>query len=283
MKLCTKCREELDDGVIFCPGCGTKQYLIQSDKEHLGRLLVQIPKCKLVMLGLLPIECTLAVWDNRIAVIGNNGKNLMDLSLTAIASVEIVKQTLNVKNMKEKVFQIAFPPEEADFIFYVRNLIWDYRQGCFNTGSFAGVSETGDAGTRIAGVGLSMWMQEKPVAEQSTLKGTIGAEKMYVAKTGRPFRFAGQIYQNFQQVCVQKMDGTFSDVYGRIGTWQEQRFLIFDSADALHENRYWRYFYMYDKGVLHLIVFADEWAQNGRWKSENNNLDMEIFENVAKP
>lgn len=282
MKLCTKCKKELDDGVIFCSGCGTKQYLIAGNKVHQGRLLVQIPKCKLVMLGLVPVECILYVWDNRIAAVGNNGKSYMDLALTAVATVDIVKQTLNIKNMKEKVYQITLPPEEADFIFYVRNLILDYRQGCFETGSFAGVSEMGETADKLAGMGLGLWMKEKPVAEQISHKGKIAAEKLYVAKTGRPFRFAGQIYQNFQQLCVQRRDGVYSDVYGRMGTWQEVRFPIFDSADALHENRYWRYFYMHDREILYLVVFQDEWAQNGHWKSEKENLEMEIFENVAK-
>lgn len=282
MKFCTKCKNELSDNVIFCPECGTKQYIPIQEKEHQGKLLVMIPKCKVMMLGVLSVECALHIWDNCIAAVGNGGKKHMDLSLTAIASVDVSNQKLSIKSMKDKVYQITFPEDEADFVPYIRDLIWDYRAHCLETGSYAKVNETMEFSTKFTGMGIGLWMKEKSVSEQNGLKGNVVAQKMYVAKTGNPFRFCGLIYQNLQQLCAGKLKGSYTDVYGRMGTWQDVRFPVFDSSDATCENRYWRYFYMHENGVLHLLVFQDEILENGHWKSESASLDVEIFENVEK-
>jgi len=282
MKFCTKCKNELSDNVIFCPTCGTKQYIPIQEKEHQGTLLVMIPKCKVMMLGVLSFECALHIWDNCIAAVGNGGKKHMDLSLTAIASVDICNQQLNIKSMKDKVYQITFPEEEADFVPYIRDLIWDYRNHCLETGSYAKVNEAMELSTKFTGMGIGLWMKEKAVSEQNSLKEKVVAQKMFVAKTGNPFRFCGLIYQNLQQLCAGKIKGSYTDVYGRMGTWQDVQFLDSDLTDITSKNKYWRYFYMHENGVLHLLVFQDELLENGHWKSESTSLDVEIFENVEK-
>lgn len=282
MKFCTKCKNELSDNVIFCPTCGTKQYIPIQEKEHQGTLLVMIPKCKVMMLGVLSFECALHIWDNCIAAVGNGGKKHMDLSLTAIASVDICNQQLNIKSMKDKVYQITFPEEEADFVPYIRDLILDYRNHCLETGSYAKVNEAMELSTKFTGMGIGLWMKEKAVSEQNSLKEKVVAQKMFVAKTGNPFRFCGLIYQNLQQLCAGKIKGSYTDVYGRMGTWQDVQFLDSDLTDITSKNKYWRYFYMHENGVLHLLVFQDELLENGHWKSESTSLDVEIFENVEK-
>lgn len=76
---------------------------------------------------------------------------------------------------------------------------------------------------------------------------------------GNSFSAAGKSYYAWQQLCSERTvkEEVFLDIYGReVFAWKE-RFPCFDSYDYLHENRYFRWFYIREAGRLCCVYLAD--------------------------
>ena len=74
-----------------------------------------------------------------------------------------------------------------------------------------------------------------------------------------PFTAAGKTYTSWQQLCaLTDKDGRFCrDIYGR-DVFCRERFPCFDSYDYLHENRYYRWFFLRDGDKLTRVDYTDE-------------------------
>lgn len=135
LKYCTKCKMQLRESKVFCPSCGTKQYLPEMNKTFDGTVLLQMRGCRFYKL-LLPLECTVTVTDQKISASGSNGKMVyLDAEWKDIDAVSIVRKGLNIKNREGKSFQIDLPAEQADFLPYVQALIEDYRYSAVRVGN----------------------------------------------------------------------------------------------------------------------------------------------------
>ena len=82
------------------------------------------------------------------------------------------------------------------------------------------------------------------------------------AKTAYPvnrgFFAAGKQYRNLQQMTTTQIgDYLYHDIYGRDVIALRERFPCFDSYDFLHENRYYRWFFIKEDGKLTRVYYAD--------------------------
>ena len=77
-----------------------------------------------------------------------------------------------------------------------------------------------------------------------------------------PGRFAadGKIYQDWRQLCCKEtnVSGVYTDVYGRSVFCYAERFPCFDSEDYLYENRFYRWFFILEKGKITRVFYTDE-------------------------
>ncbi len=76
---------------------------------------------------------------------------------------------------------------------------------------------------------------------------------------GSSFSAAGKSYCSWQQLCAEESQNeyVFSDIYGREVFAYKERFPCFDSFDYLHENRYFRWFYIRQADKLCCVYLAD--------------------------
>ena len=75
------------------------------------------------------------------------------------------------------------------------------------------------------------------------------------------FWVAGRPYDSFEQLCAKKLDEyghICQDIYGREVFAEWERFPCFDSYDYLHEDRYYRWFYIRSGDQLSCVYYADE-------------------------
>lgn len=75
------------------------------------------------------------------------------------------------------------------------------------------------------------------------------------------FIAAGKVYRELQSLSTEKpgnTPGTFLDIYGREVLCFQERFPCFDSFDYLYENRYFRWFYIFDGSSLTEVYYEDE-------------------------
>lgn len=75
------------------------------------------------------------------------------------------------------------------------------------------------------------------------------------------FKAAGKTYRSLQDFATGKpgkSPGTFLDIHGREILSFQERFPCFDSYDYLYENRYYRWFYIFDGSRLTEVYYADE-------------------------
>lgn len=74
------------------------------------------------------------------------------------------------------------------------------------------------------------------------------------------FEAAGRKYTGLSQLLAEKTNdsGEYKDIYGRRVFEVKERFPCFDSYDYLHENRYYRWFYIQEDGMLCCIYHADQ-------------------------
>ena len=87
------------------------------------------------------------------------------------------------------------------------------------------------------------------------------------------FQAGGKVYNSIEQLCEEKLDESghiCRDVYGREVFAQWERFPCFDSYDYLHENRYYRWFYIRSGDQLTCVYYEDQQDR------------IEITEDVAK-
>lgn len=85
-----------------------------------------------------------------------------------------------------------------------------------------------------------------------------------------PFFAAGKAYVSWKELCVEQEDsGLCRDTYGREVFCMSELFPCFDSYDYANEHRYYRWFFLREKGKLTRVYYADE-----RYK-------IEVTEDVA--
>lgn len=97
-----------------------------------------------------------------------------------------------------------------------------------------------------------------PLREAGTDAGSQPTKAVYTLKGG--FVAGGKVYRNLQQLTAQETDiqDLYRDIYGREVLYLRERFPCFDSFDYLHENRYFRWFYLLAEGTLTEVYFEDE-------------------------
>lgn len=77
---------------------------------------------------------------------------------------------------------------------------------------------------------------------------------------GLPFLAAGRCYLSLRQLTARRKEPDscwYLDCYGRKVLEITEGFPCFDSYDARHETRCYRWFYLYEKGALTRIYAAD--------------------------
>lgn len=73
------------------------------------------------------------------------------------------------------------------------------------------------------------------------------------------FKAGGKYYLGIRQLTAETAaDGLCRDVYGREVICLKERFPCFDSYDFLHEDRYYRWFFLRRHGKLTMVYFRDE-------------------------
>ena len=73
------------------------------------------------------------------------------------------------------------------------------------------------------------------------------------------FTAAGKKYLSLKLLCIHKDPSSpiGRDIYGREVFCVSKRFPCFDSYDYLHENRYYRWFFIKENGVLTRVYYSD--------------------------
>ena len=72
------------------------------------------------------------------------------------------------------------------------------------------------------------------------------------------FTAAGKIYPNLWYLCMEKKsDALYLDFYGREVFCVAQLFPCFDSYDAMHETRHYRWFFIKESGRLTRVYYSD--------------------------
>ena len=102
----------------------------------------------------------------------------------------------------------------------------------------------------------------KYAVEWEQADGTVrvpeGGEKL--SFSFREFSAAGRAYLSLNQLLAEELveDQVYKDVYGRSVFAFKERFPCFDSYDYLHEDRYYRWFYIRSGDQLSCVYYADE-------------------------
>ena len=76
----------------------------------------------------------------------------------------------------------------------------------------------------------------------------------------REFSAGGREYLSLNQLMAEELveSQIYKDVYGRSVFAFKERFPCFDSYDYLHENRYYRWFYVREGDTLSCVYYRDE-------------------------
>ena len=83
------------------------------------------------------------------------------------------------------------------------------------------------------------------------------AKTTYCVKRG--FFAAGKQYRSLQQLTATEIGKDhYRDIYGRDVIALRELFPCFDSYDYLHENRYFRWFFLREDQKLTMVYYADE-------------------------
>ena len=74
------------------------------------------------------------------------------------------------------------------------------------------------------------------------------------------FTAGGKTYENWNQLCHRETEtpGVYTDIYGRSVFFDAERFPCFDSDDFLYENRFYRWFFILEKGKITRVFYTDE-------------------------
>lgn len=75
-----------------------------------------------------------------------------------------------------------------------------------------------------------------------------------------PISVAGKEYKSIRELSSQRIEEQYlcRDIHGREVFEYKERFPCFDSFDYLHENRYFRWFYILDGDRLFCLYCADD-------------------------
>ena len=109
-------------------------------------------------------------------------------------------------------------------------------------------------------------------------------------RLSRSFYRGRKGYPNWKALCIKcDEDGVLcKDIYGRDVFYMSERFPCFDSFDHANETRYYRWFFLKEKGKLTRVYYADErniiqitedvrnleknaWKRSRNWVGWNNN------------
>lgn len=129
-RLCTKCGVTLRGDVLFCPGCGTKNYVFQLNKARQGELLMALRGCQLIKLQIIKTAGTLFIYDDRIFFQSDApGGNIVIpyAELTAAAPNSGSGLTIRLACVNGKSYVFTLSEDDADMYYYIINLITDYR------------------------------------------------------------------------------------------------------------------------------------------------------------
>ena len=131
-RACTKCSEALESDTLFCPGCGTKNYVSQPNKLKSGDLLVTLRGCSLIKLQFLRTSGTLYIHDDRLFFQSDTPGGNIVLGYPELTGVSPhtafgANLCLKLTAISGKAFVFSLSDSDADFYYYVINLIADYR------------------------------------------------------------------------------------------------------------------------------------------------------------
>ncbi len=143
MRTCIKCGKILADGIVFCPACGTRQYISLKNSVTKDDKLMEIGQCRVYRLGFSGNVCTFRLYASRIEITESGGNVLLNTGYDQIASVAPYHPFLEDKAgislttwQKGKIWQtvrakipelsLVFPPECKDSIPYIISLIKDF-------------------------------------------------------------------------------------------------------------------------------------------------------------
>lgn len=131
---CTKCGKELANGSIFCSGCGTKQYVQGEAFKREGKLVLNIKKCSIYRMGVIPVNCEFRFYDNRIEIVDSSDRYQLSAVPTQVLSFEVTDSLLGgSKKMKINTVQlrptvISFPQIYSDFVPYLLNMLTAWKK-----------------------------------------------------------------------------------------------------------------------------------------------------------
>ena len=141
----------------------------------------------------------------------------------------------------------AEPPEEP--------ALWQSDMILRRTGDGKHVSYPGCT----VATGRAEWVSRQTDEAGQPLSVRVPKPKTVVLPAGA-FVAAGRAYTSVKQLDPTRYgDGTWSrDKYGRRVLCLWERFPCFDSSDLLYEKRFFRWFYLYENGVLTRVQHTDE-------------------------
>ena len=130
---CTKCGVALEPDILFCPACGTKNYVFQPNKTKKGELLIELTNCNLMKLQLIKNPGVLYLYDDKLFFKANSPANNIVIPYSDLATVTGqsgfgTKYGVRLSSIGGKNYQFSLPECYADLYYYVINLILDYRQ-----------------------------------------------------------------------------------------------------------------------------------------------------------
>ena len=83
-------------------------------------------------------------------------------------------------------------------------------------------------------------------------------EHSYQSIKSLPFSLAGKRYRNYKHF-LRKQDGEWGeDAYGRKVLCTREKYPCFDSYDLMHENRYFRWYFIREGNSLSQLFVADD-------------------------
>ena len=132
MKKCTKCGAELGNDVLFCNGCGTKQYIwSQAPPQRIGELLMEFTTCQYIRLQLVKQPGVLSVYDDRLYFCPASGTphTLLFYEIMGVvpASTLVGSSGIRINTKKGKSYTYGFGDPEKDSIPYLIGLLMNYK------------------------------------------------------------------------------------------------------------------------------------------------------------
>lgn len=103
------------------------------------------------------------------------------------------------------------------------------------------------------------WVSEETDADGQPVYIRESREHTVSLPAVMPFQAGGKLYRSLRELSPEDViDGIDTDVHGRKVLCYRERFPCFDSYDYLHEHRFYRWFFLKEKGKLIRVYTADE-------------------------